>query len=95
MQVAEMMGLSDSGAVRYLMMRGLESYMMLIASTSSAQMLNSFMQLVEKEVDEQHAERQEKRAAKKGDAASVVPVTPRYSLKNETSGGKGGKKGHD
>lgn len=93
MQVAEMMGLSDSAAVRYLMMRGLEGYMMLIASTSSAQMLSSFMQLVEKEVDEQHAERREKRAAKKEDAASVVPVTPRYSPKNRTPGG--GKGHHD
>lgn len=77
MQVAGMMGLSDSAAARYLMMRGLESFIALLASTSSTEVLKNMFSIFEREVDQAH------------DVGSPVAVTPDCSVRNGTRRSEG------
>lgn len=92
LQVAELFGLPEAAAVRYLAMRGLEGTMALIASTQSAQAVHGMFSMFEQEMELERKKSGSKADIRDVSAFSQVTVTPDWSDRNDTKGKKEGKK---
>jgi hypothetical protein len=82
-QVAKVLGLSESGAARHLMLRGLEGMLHLVATTKSADTLQAMFQSVEQELETQNSK--PAAGARRRGKVVRVPVTPEQRVKKHPS----------
>lgn len=86
-RIAALMGLSEAGAARYLVSRGLEGLLGLLSTSQTADTLKSMFEVMEREVT-----MQEKMVSKQAKKADRVLVTPDLRQKKLSVGEKKGRK---
>jgi hypothetical protein len=89
-QVSSMLGVSESAAARHLMMRGLESFMHLLSSNESAQMMKNMFDAFERDLGSGGAETKRK----KGRVQSIQPDTVTQGWRPQNDRPRG-RKTHD
>jgi predicted transcriptional regulator len=86
-RIASLMGLTEAGAARYLVSRGLEGLIGMLSTSQTADTLKSMFEMFERE-----AQKEEVRRAEKGKKQDRVLVTPDLRQKNLSVRGKGERK---